>query len=160
MHGRIGLPWPARRGQNMSAVECIQRCLVASATTFKFGPCELDEARRSLYAHGREIRLQPRVFDLLCYLIRHRERVVPKDELLDALWPGTVVVDNAVQRVVSLARSALADVGLADAVRTYPRYGYRFCIDDCDEPANSEAPVEDDLAAQGSADPRAMAPER
>ncbi len=43
----------------------------------------------------------------------------PKDELLDALWPGTVVVDNALQRVVSLARSALAEVGLSDAVRTY-----------------------------------------
>src|SRR5262245_16335024 len=50
---------------------------VTNATTFRFGPCELDEARRSLTAHGQEIRLQPRVFDLLCYLVRHRERVVP-----------------------------------------------------------------------------------
>jgi DNA-binding winged helix-turn-helix (wHTH) protein len=133
---------------------------LANATTYRFGSCELDEARRALTANGREIKLQPRVFDLLCYLVRHRERVVSKDELLDALWPGTVVVDNAVQRVVSLARSALADVGLAGAVRTYPRYGYRFCIDDCDEPANGEAPVEDDLAPQGSSDPREMAAEQ
>lgn len=86
-------------------------------------------------AHGRELKLQPRVFDLLCYLVRHRERVVSKDELLDALWPGTVVVDNALQRVVSLARSALAEVGLGDAVRTYARHGYRFCLDDCAEAA-------------------------
>jgi tetratricopeptide (TPR) repeat protein len=99
-------------------------------TTFRFGSCELDEARRSLSAHGREIKLQPRVFDLLCYLVRHRERVVPKDELLEALWPGTIVVDNALQRVVSLARSALAEAGLEDAVRTYPRHGYRFCLDE------------------------------
>lgn len=110
--------------------------------TFRFGPCELDEARRALLAHGREIKLQPRVFDLLCYLVRHRERVVPKDELLDALWPGTIVVDNALQRVVSLARGALADVGLGEAVRTYPRHGYRFCLDD-DTPATpSGAPVD------------------
>ena len=108
------------------------------ATTHRFGPCELDEARRSLSAHGREIRLQPRVFDLLCYLVRHRDRVVGKEELLEALWPGTVVVDNAVQRVVSLARSALADLGLANAVRTYSRHGYRFCLDDCGAPAPSE----------------------
>jgi DNA-binding winged helix-turn-helix (wHTH) protein/tetratricopeptide (TPR) repeat protein len=108
---------------------------VTNATTYRFGPCELDEARRALTAHGQEIRLQPRVFDLLCYLVRHRERVVSKDELLEALWPGTVVVDNALQRVVSLARNALADVGLADVVRTYPRFGYRFCVDDCEEPA-------------------------
>ena len=108
---------------------------MTNATTYRFGPCELDEARRSLSARGREIKLQPRVFDLLCYLVRHRERVVSKDELLDALWPGTVVVDNALQRVVSLARGALAEVGMGDAVRTYSRHGYRFCIDDCAEAA-------------------------
>jgi DNA-binding winged helix-turn-helix (wHTH) protein len=117
----------------MWAVECIRRYLVTSATTFRFGPCELDEARRSLSSRGAEIKLQPRVFDLLCYLVRNRDRVVSKDELLDALWPGTVVVDNALQRVVSLARSALADAGLADAVRTYARHGYRFCFDECAE---------------------------
>jgi tetratricopeptide (TPR) repeat protein len=107
-------------------------CDVTQASTYRFGPCELDEACRSLSAHGREIRLQPRVFDLLCYLVRHRDRVVPKEELLDALWPGSVVIDNALQRVVSVARSALAEAGLLDAVRTYSRLGYRFCLtDDC-----------------------------
>ncbi len=104
---------------------------VADTMTYQFGPCELDEGRRLLLANGNEIKLQPRVFDLLCYLVRHRERVVTKDELLDALWPGTVVVDNALQRVVSLARSALSDVGMDDAVRTYSRHGYRFCVEDC-----------------------------
>lgn len=113
---------------------------------FRFGPCELDEARRSLSAHGREIRLQPRVFDLLCYLVRHRDRVVTKDELLDALWAGTVVVDNALQRVVSLARTALAEAGLPEAVRTYPRHGYRFCLDEDAEPL---APVPTVTAAVG-----------
>jgi DNA-binding winged helix-turn-helix (wHTH) protein len=117
-------------------------CRVTNATTYRFGPCELDEARRALSAHGREIRLQPRVFDLLCYLVRHRERVVSKDELLDALWPGTIVVDNALQRVVSLARSALAEVGLGEAVRTYARHGYRFCLDDCAEAAPAQVPAQ------------------
>jgi DNA-binding winged helix-turn-helix (wHTH) protein len=127
-------------------------CHVTNATTYRFGPCELDEARRSLSAHGREIRLQPRVFDLLCYLVRHRERVVSKDELLDALWPGTIVVDNALQRVVSLARGALAQVSLGEAVRTYPRHGYRFCLDDCAEAAPADAPAE---AATRAADAHA-----
>lgn len=111
----------------------------APTTTFRFGSCELDEARRTFSAYGRELKLQPRVFDLLCYLMHHRDRVVGKDELLDALWPGTVVVDNAVQRVVSLARAALADAGLPDAVRTYSRLGYRFCVDECAE-AEAAAP--------------------
>ncbi len=95
-------------------------------------------------AHGREIRLQPRVFDLLCYLVRHRERVVGKDELLDALWPGTIVVDNALQRVVSLARAALAEVGLGDVVRTYSRHGYRFCFEGCADTAADEEAGDDD----------------
>jgi len=120
----------------------------------RFGPCELDEARRALTVHGREVRLQPRVFDVLCYLVRHRDRVVPKDELLDALWPGTVVVDNALQRVVSIARAALAEAGLPDAVRTYPRHGYRFCADaTCDGPEDSDA--EDSERASALADARA-----
>ncbi|HWH84945.1 MAG TPA: winged helix-turn-helix domain-containing protein [Burkholderiaceae bacterium] len=114
---------------------------MTNATTYRFGPCELDEARRSLRAHGREIRLQPRVFDLLCYLVRHRDRVVPKDELLEALWPGAIVVDNALQRVVSLARGALAELGLGEAVRTYSRHGYRFCLDDAAEAAPGDAAV-------------------
>ncbi|WOB08617.1 winged helix-turn-helix domain-containing protein [Piscinibacter gummiphilus] len=128
---------------------------MTDATTYRFGPCEIDEARRSLTAHGQEVKLQPRVFDVLCYLVRHRERVVPKDELLDALWPGVVVVDNALQRVVSLARGALAEVGLGDAVRTYPRHGYRFCYDD-DCPADPA--VSERLLAEASlADARAAA---
>jgi hypothetical protein len=124
---------------------------VTHAATFQFGPCELDEARRALSAHGRELKLQPRVFDLLCYLVRHRDRVVSKDELLDALWPGAVVVDNALQRVVSLARGALAELGVEDAVRTYPRHGYRFCLDDRDEPAFVRARAVDAGAVEGRA---------
>jgi DNA-binding winged helix-turn-helix (wHTH) protein/tetratricopeptide (TPR) repeat protein len=124
---------------------------MANATIFRFGPCELDEAGRSLSAHGREIKLQPRVFDLLCYLVRHRDRVVSKDELLDALWPGTIVVDNALQRAVSLARGALAEVGLGDAVRTYARHGYRFCVDDCAEPVPAEARGEERAVAEARA---------
>ena len=111
-------------------------------------------------AHGREIRLQPRVFDLLCYLVRHRERVVSKDELLDALWPGTIVVDNALQRVVSLARGALADVGLGEAVRTYARHGYRFCLDDCAEAAPPDAAVDAPVDAPSRAAEARAAGER
>ena len=109
-------------------------------TTFRFGACELDESRRSLTTHGRELKLQPLVFDLLCYLVRQRERVVTKDELLEALWPRAIVVDNALQRVVSLARIALTEAGLTDAIRTYPRHGYRFCLDD-DQPVTEPTPA-------------------
>jgi DNA-binding winged helix-turn-helix (wHTH) protein len=61
---------------------------------FRFYAFKLDEQRRELSVGGRELRLQPRVFDVLAYLLRHRDRVVSKDELLQVLWPGMVVVDG------------------------------------------------------------------
>jgi DNA-binding winged helix-turn-helix (wHTH) protein len=94
---------------------------------YRFAEFELDEQQRELRLRGREIVLQPRVFDLLVYLVRNRERLVSKEELLDALWPGVIVVDSALQRVVSLARSALQQGGAEKVIRTYSRRGYRFC---------------------------------
>lgn len=92
----------------------------------RFGEFELDEERRELRLRGRERLLQPRVFDLLVYLVRQRERVVGKDELLDALWPEVTVTEGSLQRVVSLARAALRDGGVEDGIRTFHRQGYRF----------------------------------
>lgn len=144
-----------RMRQNATRLGWLREGGLTNAAIYRFGAVELDEGRRALTAHGREIKLQPRIFDLLCYLVRHRDRVVTKDELLEALWPGTVVVDNALQRVVSLARGALTEAGLPDAVRTYPRHGYRFCVDgECgDEAAAGDAMggEDPDLAAARSA---------
>lgn len=96
---------------------------------YRFAGFELDEEQRELRLGSREIPLQPRIFDLISYLIRHRERVVSKDELLDALWSDVIVADGALQRAVSLARSALQQGGAQDVLRTYARHGYRFCAE-------------------------------
>ena len=91
-------------------------------------PCfEIDEPARELRAGSRVLPLQPRVFDLLVYLARNRDRVVPKDELLDNLWADVTVADGSLQRAVSLARAALAEIGAADVIRTHARRGYHFC---------------------------------
>jgi pimeloyl-ACP methyl ester carboxylesterase/DNA-binding winged helix-turn-helix (wHTH) protein len=92
---------------------------------WRFGPYELDLARRELRVAGRVRTLQPQVLDVLAYLVRHRDRVVPKEELLRELWPDAYVTDASLQRAVSLARRALrpADRGL---LRTHARRGYRF----------------------------------
>ena len=95
----------------------------------RFATFEIDADARELRAGGRVLDVQPRVFDLLVYLARNRERVVPKDELLDAVWPGVIVADGSLQRAVSLARSALAKAGVENAIRTFSRTGYRLCVE-------------------------------
>lgn len=107
----------------------------------RFAAFELDPGQRALRLEGRELPLQPRVFDLLSYLVEHRDRVVSKEELLESLWPGVVVTESSLQRAVSLARGALEQGGLADAIRNYSRRGYRFLIDDTEagaEPAMAQ----------------------
>ncbi|MEY2930732.1 MAG: hypothetical protein RL033_1481 [Pseudomonadota bacterium] len=94
---------------------------------FSFGRFDLDEPGRSLRLDGGERSLQPLVFDLLLYLVRHRERVVPKDELLTQVWEGTMVTDGSLQRAVSLLRGVLREGGMEHAVQTFARRGYRFC---------------------------------
>ncbi len=93
--------------------------------TIVFDEFELDPARRELRVEGTTQPLQPQVFDLLLYLVENHERVVPKQELLETLWPDTVVTESSIQRGVSLARSALGERG-AELIQTFPRQGYRF----------------------------------
>ncbi len=95
----------------------------------RYATFEIDEAARELRAGDRVLALQPRVFDLLVYLARNCERVVPKDELLTTVWPGVLVTDGSLQRAVSLARTALAQAGARNAIRTHPRQGYRFRVE-------------------------------
>jgi pimeloyl-ACP methyl ester carboxylesterase len=93
--------------------------------TFAFEEFELDPAQRELRVGGTPQSLQPQVFDLLLYLVEHRDRVVPKRELLEGLWPDTIVTEGSLQRAVSLARTALGERGSA-LIQTFPRQGYRF----------------------------------
>jgi DNA-binding winged helix-turn-helix (wHTH) protein len=92
-----------------------------------FGPFELDEELFVLRRAGIPVEVQPKVLGLLLFLIRARERVVSKQELLDGLWPDVTVGDGALMRAVSAARSAIGDGGETQhAILTVPRRGYRF----------------------------------
>ena len=82
---------------------------------WRFGPFELDEASRVVTCARQEVPLQPRVFDLLVYLVRNSSRVVSKEELLEAIWPNVIVTDNSLQRAVSALRGALRTRGLLPA---------------------------------------------
>ncbi len=93
--------------------------------TIAFDEFEIDPAKRELRVAGAVRVLQPQVFDLLLFLVENHERVVPKRELLETLWPDSIVTESSIQRAVSLARSALGERGAA-LIQTFPRQGYRF----------------------------------
>jgi len=113
---------------------------------FQFLNLTLDSERRELRSGEQPLRLQPRTFDLLLYLVRNRQRVVTKEELLDQLWPGVIVVEGALQRTISVARSTLRAGCGEDCIQTYPRQGYRFVADVTQQPETA-------MAASGSARP-------
>ena len=71
--------------------------------------------------------ITPQVFDLLDYLIRNRERVVSKDDLISAVWSGRIVSDAALTTRLNAARTAIGDSGkIQSLIKTLPRKGFRF----------------------------------
>src|SRR5262249_13857242 len=82
------------------------------------------------------MKVEPRVFDVLLHLLRHRERVVAKQELLDAFWPGLAVSDSVLPRCVAAARRAVG----RRAIRTAHGRGYQFAVRAEALPSAPEAP--------------------
>jgi TolB-like protein/Tfp pilus assembly protein PilF len=94
---------------------------------FVFGGHVLDVDRRELRRGGELVALEPQVFDLLVYLIRNRERVASKDELIANVWSGRTVTESSLTTRVNGARKAVGDNGATQQViRTIPRKGIRF----------------------------------
>ena len=91
-----------------------------------FGPFRLDQDHACLWCAAQAIPLPPKVFAVLHYLVTHPDRLVTKDELLDAVWPETAVSD-AVVRVIGALRKILGDTAQTPRfIATVPRRGYRF----------------------------------
>jgi DNA-binding winged helix-turn-helix (wHTH) protein/pimeloyl-ACP methyl ester carboxylesterase len=110
--------------------------------TFVFGNCEIHCDRRELHRNGTLIRVEPQVFDVLVHLVRHRDRVVSKEELIRAVWDGRVVSDDALTSRVSAARRAIADTGAEQRfIRTMTRRGFRFVADVREDPDISPTPA-------------------
>ena len=89
--------------------------------------------------HGESVRLEPHVFDLLQYLIEHRDRVVPRQELLDSLWKGKVVTDGVLSARLKDARKAVSDTGAAQSIiKTLYGRGYQFVAPVEENPENND----------------------
>jgi TolB-like protein/DNA-binding winged helix-turn-helix (wHTH) protein/Tfp pilus assembly protein PilF len=94
---------------------------------YEFGPFRLDTAQRLLLRDNQPIPLQPKAFDTLFVLVHNSERLVPKEELLNTVWPDTFVEESNLTQNIFVLRKAL---GEADGNRRYiitvPGHGYRF----------------------------------
>ena len=96
----------------------------------RFGEFELDEDVFELRRGGRPVAVEPKVFNVLAYLVHHRDRVVPKDELFEQLWPGEFVSDSALTSCIKALRKAVGDDGTSQAIiKTLHGRGYRFVAD-------------------------------
>lgn len=109
--------------------------------TYRFAGHVLDPGRGSLTGAAGEIALRPKSFDLLVYLVRNAGRVVPKGELMDAVWPHVTVTEDSLTQCVSGIRRALGDEGPL-LLRTVARRGYVFSGDTLDpaEATERQAP--------------------
>jgi TolB-like protein/DNA-binding winged helix-turn-helix (wHTH) protein/tetratricopeptide (TPR) repeat protein len=94
---------------------------------YLFEEFAFDTERRELYRGTDTLSVAPQVFDILDYLIRNRERVVSKDELVKAIWNGRIVSEVALTTRLNAARSAIGDSGSEQRlIKTLPRKGFRF----------------------------------
>src|SRR5437660_10983962 len=106
---------------------------------------ELDTQRYELRHGGTPRALEPQVFNVLVYLVQHRDRMVPKEELLEQLWPQQYVSEAVLSQRLMLVRKAVGDSGSQQRViRTVRRRGYRFIAtveERTEAPPSQSAPV-------------------
>src|SRR6266702_4516273 len=135
--GKLPQDAPARLtgGLHFPYRQLILRALGASEMTprrngnlrYLFEDYALDTERHELHRGADAVSITPQFFDLLDYLIRNRERVVSKDDLISAVWNGRIVSDAALTTRLNVARNAIGDSGEEQRlIKTLPRKGFRF----------------------------------
>ena len=98
-----------------------------STLRYRFGEFELDLAVFELRRRGRAVKIDPRAFSLLHYLLEHHDRVVLKEELLAEVWPDAVVSPGVLPSSIRRVRAALGQSAREAApIQTLHRRGYRL----------------------------------
>src|SRR5450432_2826500 len=99
--------------------------LETSPLNYEFGEFTLDVARGCLLKAGEEIKLRPKVYETLKYLVENPGRLIGKPELMQAVWPDAFVTDDSLVQCTLELRRALGD-GSQRLLKTVPRRGYLF----------------------------------
>jgi DNA-binding winged helix-turn-helix (wHTH) protein len=119
--------------------------------TYLFEGFSVHDSRYELCRDGVPLHLEPKVFDVLIYLLMHRERVVTKDELIDSVWDGVVVTDSALSKCVANLRKTLGVTGRSgQIIKTVHGRGYRFVAQVTETAASGlRSPRDQDGGSQG-----------
>ena len=100
--------------------------LTLRTTAYEFGPYRLDPLGRSLLRDGEVVALPPKAVEVLMALIRHPGTVMGKPELIEAVWPETIVEEANLNQMIFLLRRAFGEDSASSYIATVPRRGYRF----------------------------------
>jgi tetratricopeptide (TPR) repeat protein/DNA-binding winged helix-turn-helix (wHTH) protein len=104
---------------------------------YRFGDVEVDTSRGCVRRAGDEVHLRQKTFQVLVHLLERNDQLVPKEELIDCIWKGTAVTDDALVQCITEIRRALGDDSKQPRfIKTVPKVGYRF-IEQFDAPADS-----------------------
>src|SRR5215469_3449356 len=95
--------------------------------TWRFADCVFDDTQLELRVSGKLVELELKPLELLLQLLMSAGKVVTKEALLDAVWPGLTVVEGSLTTAISKLRKALGDAESA-IVLTVPRVGYRMGV--------------------------------
>lgn len=111
-----------------------------------FGDLTMDIARRELWRGESTIKIEPQAFDVLSYLIENRDRVVSKDDLVEAIWDGRFVSDSALSSRIRDVRAAIGDNGRDQRIiKTVHGRGFRFVAESVDNAADDRRPTQTSL---------------
>ncbi len=114
--------------------------------SYRFNDFSLEPPLHRLMRGNQQLFLRPKSFETLLYLVRHRDRVVPKNELLEVIWPETFVVETVLRQCISEIRTALHDnASRPRYLKTIPKVGHQFIaetreVDSPLEPCATEPP--------------------
>lgn len=96
---------------------------------YVFGDCELDTRQRALRRANHTIALSPKIFQVLCYLLTHHDRIISKQELCEQIWPNQFISDAALESAMRMVRQSVGDSGQQQRViQTRRGHGYRMGV--------------------------------
>ena len=117
---------------------------------FHFDEFEIDTQQYQIRKSGRELPVEPKVFDVVVYLIQHRDRLVSRDELFEQIWSGRLVSDTTLSNHIKSSRKILGDSGdLQGVIKTIRGRGYQFVADVSELDLGKGA----ELSSQGEGEP-------